>query len=154
MKYFLFEKYTLTTRLTVREARERLETQLEPGRNWPFLSRNATQPYIGNVENENFTIRRALVWNNPWQPVINGRFQNDQPGAILSIRMQPHILPLIFLAVWTFFITCLLIGFLNSLSPVMSVVPLGMLIFAYMAIIRTFNRETAITKAFLTTIFQ
>ncbi|HXB08964.1 MAG TPA: hypothetical protein VNW04_17680 [Puia sp.] len=149
MRYFLFEKYSLSTKLSVAEVRQRLEVNLEPGQNLPFVSLKANRPYIGHVDTDGFVIRRVLRWHNSWQPITSGHFINTPEGTLLSIRIHPHILPLLFMTFWTFVITSVFIGALYAHALLFSLFPLGMLITTHTLILINFNKESAKTKTFL-----
>jgi len=153
MKYFLFEKYTLSTELPVAEVRHRLEDNLEPGQNLPFVAHKSNRPYIGNLDNDNFVIRRVLRWHNSWQPITSGHFVNTPEGTLISIRIHPHILPLLFMTFWTFVITSVFIGAVYAHALLFSLFPLSMLITTHTLIIVNFNKEAAKTKTFLATLF-
>jgi len=151
MKYFLFEKYSLTTNLTRDEVHDRLEANLHPGKNWPFLVRNdTTQPYIGSLDTDGFVIRRVLRWHNSWQPITTGRFSNTATGTAITIRVQPHIMPLLFMTFWTFVIGSVFIGAVFASSLLFALFPLSLLIITHTFILVTFNKETTKTKTFLT----
>ena len=149
MKYFLFEKYTLSTPLPLAEIRQRLEANLEPGQNLPFFVRNATRPYIGSLDHNGFVIRRVLHWHNSWQPITNGHFINTSEGTHISIRMHPHIMPLLFMTFWTFVIASVFIGAVFASALWFSLFPLGMLVTTHALILLNFNKESARTKRFL-----
>jgi len=151
MKYFLFEKYTLSTTLPIAEVRQRLEATLEPGQNLPFLARTATtRPYIGSLDTNGFVIRRALAWHNSWQPITNGHFINSQDGTTISIRVHPHIMPLLFMTFWTFVSASVFIGAIFAKALLFSLFPLALLIIAHALILVNFNKESTRTKTFLT----
>ena len=154
MKYFLFEKYTLSTGLPVTEVRQRLEANLEARQNLPFLVRNATRPYIGSLDQHGFVIRRVLHWHNSWQPITNGHFITTAEGTNISIRIHPHIMPLLFMTFWTFVIASVFIGAVYASALLFALFPLGMLIVAHTLIIVNFNKEAAKTKLFLSNLFQ
>lgn len=154
MRYFLFEKFTLSTGLPVTEVRQRLEANLEARQNLPFLVRNATRPYIGSLDQDGFVIRRVLHWHNSWQPITNGHFTNTPEGTHISIRIHPHILPLLFMTFWTFVIASVFIGAIFAHALLFALFPLGMLIVTHTLILLNFNKESARTKRFLVTLLQ
>jgi hypothetical protein len=154
MKYFLFEKYTLSTQLPAAEVRQRLEANLEARQNLPFLVRNATRPYIGSLDQNGFVIRRVLHWHNSWQPITNGHFINTPEGTDISIRIHPHIMPLLFMTFWTFVIASVFIGAIFASALLFALFPLGLLIAAHTLILFNFNKESARTKRFLARLLQ
>jgi hypothetical protein len=166
MKYFLFETYTLTTKLPVAEVRQRLEANLEPGQNLPFVAHTASRPYIGSLEPNGFVIRRVLAWHNSWQPITNGHFISNAnkagsttgssiaEGTTIAIRIHPHIMPVLFMTFWTFVIASVFLGALFASVPLFSLFPLGLLITTHTLILVTFNKESAKTKAFLANLLQ
>jgi hypothetical protein len=154
MKYFLFEKYTLRTHLPVTEVRQRLEDNLEPGQNLPFVVRNASRAYIGSLEPDGFVMRRVLRWHNSWQPITSGHFADTAGGTRITIRIHPHILPLLFMTFWTFVIASVFIGAIYAHALLFSLFPLGMLVAAHTLVFINFNKETAKTKTFLASLFD
>ena len=154
MRYFLFEKYSVATTLPVAAIRQRLEDNLEPGQNLPFISHKSTRPYIGHIDTNGFVIRRVLRWHNSWQPITSGHFVNAPDGTLVSIRVHPHILPLLFMTFWTFVIASVFIGAVYAHALLFSLFPLGMLITAHTLVIINFNKETAKTKLFLADLFE
>jgi hypothetical protein len=154
MRYFLYEKYTLPTNLKPTEVRQRLQANLAPGQNLPFIARNAPQPYIGTLDAHGFVIRRVLAWHNSWQPITNGHFIPTAEGTDIAIRIHPHVMPFLFMTVWSFVITSVLIGALYAHALLFALFPLGLLIATHTLILVTFNRESARTKNFLATLLQ
>ncbi|HEY4112054.1 hypothetical protein [Puia sp.] len=154
MKYFLFEKYTLSTSLTVTEVRQRLEAHLTPGQNLPFISHKTTRPYIGSLDTNGFVIRRVLAWHNSWQPITNGHFINTPEGTCITIRIHPHIMPLLFMTFWTFVIASVFIGAVFASALLFALFPLSLLIAAHTLILLNFNKESTRTKNFLATLLQ
>jgi hypothetical protein len=150
MKYFLYERYTLSTKLPVTEVRQRLEANLEPGQNLPFIARHATtHPYIGSLDPDGFIMRRVLSWHNSWQPITNGNFINTPEGTNIYVRIHPHVMPLLFMTFWTFVIASVFIGAIFAHALIFSIFPLSLLITAHTLILLNFNKESAKTRTFL-----
>ena len=94
MKYpFLpFESYTLATRLSTDEVRERILSFTEPPK---FFRFDNEKPYQGEIDGENFRVRRIIRYRNSYLPVIKGRIIPGVGETNVSIVMRPTIYALV-----------------------------------------------------------
>jgi hypothetical protein len=160
MKYLPFEKYTISTSLSVEEAKRRLLDNLEPSRNLQYIG-NATKPYSGRIGIEEFTISRVIRYRNSFLPDIKGRFVNEMGHTEIHIVMRPTIVVLAFMGVWMSGILIACVASLVSLlapsggpfSP-MELIPFGMLLFGYLLCTLGFKVESAKSKQFLAELWR
>ena len=164
MKYLPFDKYTITTDLSIPEAQQHLLDQLEPARNAAYIMKNKTKPYTGTLSADGFTIQRIIRYRNSFLPVIKGRFSNPFGKTTIEIRMRPNTIVLIFMSFWMGVVGAVCIGILiaaitgnldrnspagSSGSFLPGLIPFGMLLFGYALLMLPYNYETRIAKEFL-----
>lgn len=101
MKYLPFEKFVLTTQLSVDEVQQRLNEKVEHKQN-PWLSRapKTNKPYTGEITSETFRMYRIINYRNSFLPQISGRYIKNYNGTQIQIKMQLHTGVKIFMAIW------------------------------------------------------
>jgi len=164
MKYLPFDRYTITTALSIPEAQQRLLDQLEPARNAAYVMKNKTKPFTGTIDADGFNIERVIRYRNSFLPVIKGRFSNAFGKTTIEIRMRPNLVALIFMSFWMTVVGAVCIGILIAAitgnldrnSPAGSpgsflpgLIPFGMLLFGYALLMLPYRYESTKAKAFL-----
>jgi hypothetical protein len=96
-----FEKYALSTTLSVQASRQRLLDNLEPARGFAYIMRNKTRPYTGRIGSEDFEISRAIRYRNSFLPIIKGRFSDQHDHTEIQVTMRLNPLVVAFMSVWT-----------------------------------------------------
>jgi len=164
MKFIPFEKYSLTTPLSIPEARERLAANLEPVPKSTWRNPKTTMPYYGTLNNDGFEIQRIINYRNSFQPTIHGRFSNAMGATTIEIRMRPPVITVVFMIIWFTPVTLVCLGVLiSSISSLIrdprSFQPITLLVFllwafGYGLTMFGFKTESARAKTFLTHTFK
>lgn len=162
MKGLPFENYTITTTLSIAEARQRLLDNLEPERNAAYILKNETRPYQGTMTEGEFTISRIIRYWNSFLPRITGRFYMDNGQTHIRIRMRPVNFVLVFLAFWLG-----VMGIMSIALPISALTeaprrpfgpinfaPLGLFLFGYSLIMIAFKFESSKSKKFMAELFR
>lgn len=157
-----FEKYTLTTDLSVEEVLTRLAGSMIPESeySWSFFSNRYTKPYRGTINRLSFRMIRNISYRNSFLPVIKGKVTRTSGHTEVAIRMLPAGFVLFFMAIWlglTGFV-CLIIlvsaithweqVLQNGFSPP-SLIPFGMFAFGSGLLYFAFKAESKVSKRFL-----
>lgn len=103
----------LKSQLSPDEFRERLSRKVSKERfftlQFGFFSIPPHKtPFYRKIEGDKFKIRRALNYNNSFQPILHGEFQADDDGTRLSaeLKMYWHVRAFVLF----FIVCCSLIG--------------------------------------------
>lgn len=167
MKYLPVEDYTILTRLSVDEVRNRVAENIEPKRNFriALFSMSSTKPYEGELSNNSFTISRIINYRNSFLPIITGTFFAKDGGTEINIKMRPSILVIVFISIWLGAVGLVCIGVFiawiiklmhltqNKFSP-MIFIPYLMFIFGYALVTIGFKSESNRSKKFLADLFE
>lgn len=98
VKFLPYETIQLTIEDPVGTVRERLATQVEPFK----LIRWGRDhlPYMGQVLDARFEVRRIIHYRNSFLPQITGQFTPIESGTVVKMTFQLNPLVIAFLAVW------------------------------------------------------
>ncbi len=152
---------TYRTRLSQEEVISRLTDSIETEKKVRsiFTSSAITKPYEGQINGNQFTIRRIIRYRNSFLPEINGTVQQGIGETQVRVKMGLHIYTIVFLGLW-----CSMVGFfcLGSLLRIMNgtklasseLKPFGMLLFAYVLTMVAFKYESIKSKKQLRTLFE
>lgn len=161
-KYLPFEKYTLISRLSVDEVKNRLTANIEPKKKFEFslFNKGRSKPYEGSISGNQFIISRIIDYRNSFLPVIKGQI-SEKPGQVhIQINMRPFTGVLIFFTFWIGIVSivCLAIivvaivqfrQILESGVTPGALIPFGMLIFGILLVTIGFKSESRDSKEFL-----
>jgi hypothetical protein len=76
MKFIPFQKFTLYTRLSLPDSKQRLREKLDSPKKW-LSFRSDSKAYDGEIEGDEFTIFQVSSLNIPKLPNIIGRFSTE-----------------------------------------------------------------------------
>jgi hypothetical protein len=84
------ENYTLTTKLTVEEIRNRMANKVEPKKNFrlKLFSSTSSKPYEGYVTASAFKINRIISYRNSFLPIIGGQTYSVAGKTYIKIEMS------------------------------------------------------------------
>lgn len=162
MNYLPFVQFTIQTDLSSTEVQERLQGVIEPKRMWRGLSRDH-KPYEGELNGLHFDVRRIIHYRNSFLPMIKGEIRPAAQGSEVTIKMQPHIVVLIFMGLWlTFtggaFLMVLIAGTTgamgNDVDWFAPLIPGGMLLFGYLLVMGGFIFEARKSEEFFRELLQ
>jgi len=149
MNFLPFEHFSIVTSLSPAQAQERLEQEVSADTGFSFnkLFSSPDKYFSGYVANGTFEIKRIINYRNSFLPVIKGSIEFDIDGSRIQVKMQPHILVIVFMCIW---LSGTLIGGLAFLTQqlhsssnfdVTALMPFGMFIFGYLLAMGGFKYE-------------
>jgi len=166
MKLIPYERLKIKTSLRAEEALQRLSEKVEPKRFFRMW-RPDEKPYQGEITGSTFKVTRIIRYRNSFLPIIKGEVQPEMGRSSVAITMQPHILVLIFMALW---MVILAISFFFSLIDYISTIDRagsslqtlpetilasgGILLFSYLLFWGAFKFESVRSKKFFRELFQ
>jgi hypothetical protein len=161
MKFLPTENITYKTRLKEDELIRRLSEFIEPEKTFRFdiFGGGSTKPYEGQISGQTFNINRIINYRNSFLPIINGVIEKDFDGLTIKVKMRLHNFVIVFLYIWYAGVGLGFLAFLkqalsNSEFNPASMIPFGMLIFAYALTMGAFKYESNKSKKDLQTIFE
>jgi hypothetical protein len=158
MKFRPFQKYTLYTRLSIFELKQRLQQSLV------FRSKWLRQAYDGEIEGDEFTIFQVFPLGYPKWPEVVGRFSTSDRNTSIDVSVKFPKLALILGGAALGFLAVCFIGMIwsswsensHSLRSIggLLLIPAGALFLIYSFI--TFNTlvVTVRSKKFLRRLFE
>jgi hypothetical protein len=161
MKYLPIENITYKTRLNEEELYRRLSNSMEPEKRlrFSFFGSSSTKTYEGKMSGQTFNMKRIIRYRNSFLPRITGIIEKDFDGLTITVKMRLHILVTVFLCFW-----CTGVGLASVavLTQVIShsefypqtMIPFGMLIFAYVITMGGFKFESNKSKKDLQALFE
>lgn len=161
-KLLPFEKYTLTTDLSVEEVLKRLTgcMQSESDYSWSYFRRIYTKPYRGAVTGQTFRMIRNINYRNSFLPIIKGRVTSISGQTEVVVSMRPAAFVLVFMAIWLGMTGLVCIGIIvagiaqsrqildNGFSPAV-IIPFVMFAFGSGLTLFAFKSESIESKGFL-----
>src|ERR1700756_5735353 len=95
-KLFPFENYTLVTRLTAVEVKEKISENIQLSKHFWSFKEYPARPYEGNVYDNVFIIRRVVHSRTSFLPVISGNIQEATGRTKITIDMRPATATMVF----------------------------------------------------------
>ena len=161
MKFLPTENITYKTRLNEDEIIRRLSDHIEPEKTFRFgiFSSDSPISYEGQINGQTFNIRRITRYQNSFLPRIYGVLERDSDGLTIKVKMRLHIVIIVFLCIWCIGVGVVFITFLtqdlnrHENNPE-TLIPIGMLLFAYLVTMGGFKFESNKSKNDLLKIFK
>lgn len=127
----------------------------------PFSPKPKTQFY-GKIEGQTFQVRRAIRYNNSFQPIADGRFDFHSMGTQIIISKKMQLYVRVFCYIWlaitlAFLLMVLSVGTAQLEHPdiyIMLMTPVGMIVFFFMLTYGAFYYEARKTKLLLMDVFK
>lgn len=161
MSFLPIEKITYKTRLNQDEIFKRLSEIVEPKKILRFgiFRNNSSKTYEGEFNTNSFEIQRIISYRNSFLPIINGTIEKEFDGMAIHMKMRLHVFVMIFLCIWCGVIllaTIILLSqtFSNWDLGLFSLIPIGMLLFAYVLTMGAFKYESNKSKKELQNLFE
>jgi hypothetical protein len=160
MNFLPTENIIYKTRLKEADVVKRLGDIVEPEKGYRFgFGTGSTRQYEGQINGQMFNIKRIIGYRNSFLPRINGTIEKNYDGTTIKVKMQLHILIVVFLCVWCggfglAGIAILTQAFRSSEFNAMTLIPVGMLIFVYGLTMGGFKFESVRSKKDLQAIFE
>lgn len=161
MKYLPFENISYKSKLDSGEVLERINQITEPKKAFRligfFVSSNQ-KPYEGWVDGRSFKLNRIIAYGNSFLPIISGSIEKDFNGSTINIKMRLNTFVLVFIFIWFggVGIACLaaIVSLLSeqNFDP-LTLIPFGMLIFAYALVTGGFKYESIKSKKYFAKLF-
>jgi hypothetical protein len=155
MKFLPFDNFKIYSSLSYDEVRQVLDEEVEPRKGFMLsgIFNTSDKPFRGEVFENTFKIFRNIRYKNSFLPIIKGKVSDNYPGTVIEINMRMVIFVYIFMAVWITGVSAALIFTLRE-AFVASIIPLAMLVFAYLVMIVAYRYEAGKAKKFLNEIFK
>jgi hypothetical protein len=161
MKFLPTENITYKTKLKEEEIFGRLSDLIEPEKIFRFgiFSSSSTKPYEGQINGRTFDIKRIIGYRNSFLPRINGIIEKEYDGLNIKVKMRLHIFVILFLCFWCGGVGLACIAILtqsigNSEFNTATLIPFGMLLFAYGLTMGAFKFESNKSKKELQKVFE
>lgn len=161
MNFLPTENITYKTKLKIEEIVERLSDHVEPEKTFRFdlFSSGSTKPYEGKISGDTFEIERIIGYRNAFLPRIYGIIEKDYDGTYIKVKMRLHVFAMVFLYFWCggigLFCIAVLTQFIDgSKYDSVPLLPLAMLLFAYVLTMASFKFESIKSKVDLQRIFE
>jgi hypothetical protein len=157
VKYLPFENYTISTTLSIEQAKQRLSDSLEPDRSPDYIMHHKTKPFTGRISMDEFSINRVIMYRNSFLPDVKGRFVDEMGHTEIRIVMRPSVFVLAFMGIWMSGALIACVAAFGSLidnsgarpfSP-FQLAPFGMVLFGYGLCTVAFKAESKKAKQFL-----
>ncbi|PAX51609.1 hypothetical protein [Brunnivagina elsteri] len=169
MKFLPYERLTIYSHLAPESAMQKLTDVVETSPN-KKLRGSMIKPYRGEITGYKFKISRIINYKNSFLPVINGEIKSAMDGCCIHLKMQPHVMVICFMIVWSSpLISLLLMAVFATITPLIFpklvtvsgsisieiiLVLLGFLLFAYSLVTIFFKMESTKSKAFFRELFN
>ena len=177
MKFLPYEHLKIRTKLSTKEACEKLDGVVEP-LNYVIVPPNGViepkrffgwfevnqKPYEGNLEGSHFEVSRVIHYRNSFLPIIKGEIQPEMSGSSIDITMRPNGFVIAFMMLWLGFVGFFLLAIVGSLissalqgnleDPSIVLAPGGMFVFGYTLFVGGFKFESSRSKEFFRELFQ
>jgi hypothetical protein len=156
-----FEKLIIRSTMSEEEVLRRINSLLEPKKKFQVgvFGPVSYGGYLGELNDKKFNLRRNISYKNSFLPEIIGTVERVNGDTVVKVVMRPHIFIIIFLFFWCFAVG---FGFITSLShsndanKVFStiLIPIGLIIFAYLLTMAGFKFESNKTKKDFNKLFE
>jgi hypothetical protein len=167
LKFYPFEKYTLTTKLSGEEVLMRIAQNIIPKQKFSTIHFGGTpsKPYKGTIAGNSFSLSRIIDYRNSFQPVITGSVSTFPDRTEVKIKMRPVRFVIVFMGFWlgiAGLVCCSLILYalfhINQLvqkgfSPNI-IIPFALFTAGYLMITVGFKHESKKSKSFLATLLE
>ena len=102
MTFLPFENITYKTKLGEGEILKRLHDLTVPTEKLRFelAGLNASKPYSGEINREQFNIKRMIKYVNSWLPMIYGTIKYDAEWTIINVKMRMRTGVTVFSFIW------------------------------------------------------
>ncbi len=164
MKFLLYKNIKYKSKLNPAEIVQRLKENTEHKNSsslflsfseftisfsgFSFRSSNRySKPYIGQIDESEFTLKRVIHYRNSVLPIIKGTIHKDFDGTTINVQMRLHTSMIVFFCIW-----CGIVGFMGigtSLhlfnfpdTDIATIGPFVMLLFGVLIIIGAFQYES------------
>jgi hypothetical protein len=83
-----FRKYEFTTAMSPAHAARILQENVEPPRKWGWPTSSKRGYFEGKVAGSRFKFHRVAGYQNSFLPIIEGTFQRDAVGTLVTVNMR------------------------------------------------------------------
>lgn len=114
MKLLPYDKFDLFVNEPLSLAKYRLMDYVGQG----VSSSVRERPFVGEVEDKSFKIRRKIDYRNSFLPILHGKFEDHSSYTHITVRMSMHPFVTGFIAVWTSVWGVMTIEFIRSTKDI------------------------------------
>jgi hypothetical protein len=83
-----FRKFVFSTSMSPAHAARVLDEIVEPPRKWGWPTSTRRGYFEGRVAGGRFKIHRIIRYQNSFLPIIDGSFQRDSSGTVVTVNMR------------------------------------------------------------------
>ena len=162
MKFIPFDKFTLETKKEKSELTNILLNQIEQKKHFrikQYFSDDELKPFEGKIDNNTFKINRIIKYQNPFLPIITGKFKSlNNGGSKIEIFIRVRYSIMFFIVCWC--LAPLLFFSLFTYSVSVNEIYLKILVVLSVILISNglmyigFNNERNKAKIFLRKLFE
>lgn len=160
-KFLPYENITYRTKLKEEEVINRLNNFVEPEKifRFNFFGNGSSKSYEGDILGNKFYINRIINYRNSFLPRITGTVRTEVYETTIKVKMRLSIFVVIFLCFWciatcSFCFLGLFFSYKSNTFYNGSLVPLGMLLFAYCLTMGGFKFESYKSRKHLLNLFE
>jgi len=162
MKFIPFDKFTLETKKEKSELTDILLNQIEHKKHFrikQYFSNDELKPFEGKIDNNAFKINRIIKYQNPFLPIIIGKFKTlNNGGSKIEIFMRVRYSILFFFVCWCLAPLLFFLLFTHSVSEkeiyLKILVVLSVILIGNGLVYIGFNNERNKAKIFLRKLFK
>jgi hypothetical protein len=160
MNFLPIENITYRTKLSENEVIQKLHESVKRKDNSDSrYNKRINKPYEGHINGRTFEINKVAIPRNSFLPRITGKINAGTDETLINVKMQLRYSLIGFLVVWCFVILAIFTIVLaktdwNSEFQPATLIPLIMLILAYVLAVCGFKQESTKAKEDLRRIFE
>jgi hypothetical protein len=163
MKFLPYERITIRTRLSSKEAGEKLHEVIEPKRfvRWFEVKH---KPYQGDINDSHFEVARVIHYRTPSLPIIKGEIQPEARGCSVHITMCPAgavvALVMVQLGIIGYYLLSAIVSVISAAlqgatqDPSRLLIPGGLFVLVYTFFVGLFKFESIQSKEFFRELLQ
>ncbi len=155
------EKLTITSQKSIDELVQNMSKVLSFERTFldKFLRKKTEKKYEGQIDGNQFQIKRIIYYRNSFLPTITGAFERSLDCTKIHIEMQMNSFVKVFLFLWFVMVLTVFLGFLvNSILTLtfhfLIFIPIGMFCILYGVVYLAFTFESRKSIRDLKEIFE
>jgi hypothetical protein len=162
-----YEKFEIETSLSAMEARKRIETIVVPKPSFGtqfvnslnnMFKKSGANQFTGKVDEQGFQISRLIYYHNSFLPVVKGKFDLGSAGTRINVTIALSPLVMVFELIWIAGVITIgvipMLGMLKDGMRMEFLLPLGMLLFAWLLTQISFLFEAGKAKKIISDLFS
>jgi hypothetical protein len=159
MIFLPWEKLEYTLNMTNIDITKMLNNIIKPKNNILYKNYGSGHLFEGYFSNNKFRIKLLTLYSNPFSPVINGRYKEEENKTIININMRPYYfflaLIIISFVITLFTLTLLVIKYIKEINiEIFTVYQFLGIFFSYLLLIGAFKYDSIKSKNIFNKLFN